>query len=278
MNIVEAVSPRRDAMAPSAGASGNARASRAVYGPSPGRVSPGIVTIESSTLRRAAIFRGLGPVDAAVLAGELRVLLRRAVQLVSGAAGDGGCLYIVLDGRVKLSQASSVGRQLLIGILGPGQEFGEISVLEKHIPVTATAIIDGTLAVLDRDRLLQAIANRPAIAKALLGALAGHQWRRATRLYTDVAFLDVSTRLARLLLELADRYGTNINWRIAVPHGLSQLELAQLVGGSRESVNRALASFATQGWKQVEAKCYDILPSIEPVPMTSTSTPRSNPG
>lgn len=75
----------------------------------------------------------------------------------------------------------------------------------------------------------------------------------------DLVFTDVPGRVAKQLLDLADRFGHKTDDGIRVHHDLTQEELAQLVGASRETVNKALADFAQRGWLRIEAKAVVIM-------------------
>lgn len=102
------------------------------------------------------------------------------------------------------------------------------------------------------------LTGRPEVSRALLGQLAS-RLRRANDVVSDLVFSDVPGRVAKQLLELADRFGEERDGRLVVRHELTQEELAQLVGASRETVNKALADFATRGWLRLEPRAVVIL-------------------
>ena len=106
---------------------------------------------------------------------------------------------------------------------------------------------------MDRDALRAWIAVRPEIADRLLRVLA-RRLRRTNSNLTDLIFIDVPGRVAKKLLGLAQRFGTREGGAMRVTHDLTQEELAQLVGASRETVNKALSDFAQRGWIQMEGK------------------------
>ena len=92
----------------------------------------------------------------------------------------------------------------------------------------------------------------------LLAALAA-RLRRTNEHLADLVFTDVPGRVAKALLDLANRFGRPVEEGIMVSHDLTQEELAQLVGASRETVNKALADFATRGWLKLEARAVLLL-------------------
>ncbi|MFD0890483.1 Crp/Fnr family transcriptional regulator, partial [Streptosporangium algeriense] len=98
----------------------------------------------------------------------------------------------------------------------------------------------------------------PEVALHLLRALA-QRLRRTNDVLADLVFTDVPGRVAKALLDLAERFGQRIDDGIRVHHDLTQEELAQLVGASRETVNKALADFAQRGWLRIEAKAVVIM-------------------
>ena len=100
--------------------------------------------------------------------------------------------------------------------------------------------------------------GRPGVAKALLAALA-QRLRRTNENLADLVFTDVPGRVAKALLDLSARFGRPVEEGVLVAHDLTQEELAQLVGASRETVNKALADFATRGWLRLEARAVLLL-------------------
>src|SRR5438067_11967796 len=174
-----------------------------------------------------------------------------------GDAGDR--LFVVLDGKVKISRASSDGRENLLTVLGPGEMFGELSLFDPGPRLsTATTITDSTLASLDHDDLRPVLLARPAVAVHLLRALA-QRLRRTNEAMADLVFSDVPGRVAKALLDLSDKFGEDEDQGIRVQHDLTQEELAQFVGASRETVNKALSEFANRGWLRIEGRSVVLL-------------------
>ena len=205
-------------------------------------------------LRRAPLFRALDDDGAAALqAGVTIVELARGERLFEEGA-SGNQLYVVLDGKIKLTRAAADGRENLLSVVGPGEMFGELSLFDPR-PRTASAIAvtDSRLGALAHDDLRNWLTGRPDVALHLLQALA-QRLRRANDVMADLVFTDVPGRVAKALLDLADRFGAVRDEGLQVNHDLTQEELAQLVGASRETVNKALADFAARGWLQLSAK------------------------
>ena len=205
-------------------------------------------------LSEAPLFEALSEEDSQALRAKVLVVrLDRGERLFSeGDKGDR--LYIILTGKIKLTKAAPDGRENLLSVHGPGEMFGELSLFDP-IPRTssATAITQAELAGLAHDDLRTFLATRPGVAMHLLQALA-QRLRRINEVKADLVFTDVPGRVAKALLDLSERFGVQTPDGMQVNHDLTQEELAQLVGASRETVNKALADFAARGWIQLAAK------------------------
>jgi CRP/FNR family transcriptional regulator, cyclic AMP receptor protein len=212
-----------------------------------------------AVLASVPLFAALDGDTAALLASALttRAVVRGHVVFEEGDTGDR--LFIVMDGKVKISRAASDGRENLLAVLGPGEMFGELSLFDPGPrTATATAITESTLASLDHDDLRPLLLAQPAVAAQLLRALA-QRLRRTNEAMADLVFSDVPGRVAKALLDLAEKFGDRESDGIRVRHDLTQEELAQLVGASRETVNKALSEFANRGWLRLEGRTVLLL-------------------
>jgi CRP/FNR family cyclic AMP-dependent transcriptional regulator len=205
-------------------------------------------------LSRSPLFEALDAEGASALRAEMhRVDIGRGERLF-GEGDIGDKLYVVLEGKIKLTRTAADGRENLLSVIGPGEMFGELSLFDPRPRTqTATALTDTRLAALDHQALRDRVTGRPDMALHLLRALA-QRLRRTNEVMTDLVFTDVPGRVAKALLDLADRFGVQRPDGLQVNHDLTQEELAQLVGASRETVNKALADFAGRGWIQLSAK------------------------
>lgn len=210
-------------------------------------------------LSNVPLFAALDPEGASALLAsmvELHVTKGDTV-FIEGDQGDG--LYVILDGKVKLGHTSTDGRESLLAVLGPGEMFGELSFFDPGSRAsTATALTDATLASLNRSSLRPWLTGRPEVAIALLQALAA-RLRRTNETMGDLVFSDVPGRVSKALLDLSEKFGQETTEGLLVAHDLTQEELAQLVGASRETVNKALADFASRGWIRIESRAVVIL-------------------
>jgi CRP-like cAMP-binding protein len=205
-------------------------------------------------LVRAGLFQGVEPSAVSVLTKQLQPVDFPRGHTVFAEGEPGDRLYIAISGKVKIGRRSPDGHENLLTIMGPSDMFGELSIFDPGPRTSSATTITEVRAVsMDRDALRGWIADRPEIAERLLRVLA-RRLRRTNDNLADMIFTDVPGRLAKQLLVLAQRFGAQEGDAMRVTHDLTQEEIAQLVGASRETVNKALADFAHRGWIRLEGK------------------------
>jgi CRP/FNR family transcriptional regulator, cyclic AMP receptor protein len=210
--------------------------------------------VDDDLLRRTPLFSGLDDEAADSLRSQLSETRLRRGETLFREGDSGDRLYVVLEGKIKLGRSSPDGRENLMAVLGPGQMFGELSLFDPGPrSLTATAVTDVTMKTLAHDELTGWLTGYPDVARGLLGQLAA-RLRRTNDVVADLVFSDVPGRVAKALLDLASRFGRKADDGLHVHHDLTQEELAQLVGASRETVNKALADFANRGWLRLEPR------------------------
>lgn len=210
-------------------------------------------------LASVPLFAALDAEAAAALSDAMttRTVPKGHVVFREGDIGDR--LFVVLDGKIKITRRAADGRENLLTVLGPGEMFGELSLFDPGArTATASAVTTARLASFDHDDLRPWLAGRPEVAAHLLRALA-QRLRRTNEAMADLVFSDVPGRVAKALLELADKFGDRDGEGVLVQHDLTQEELAQLVGASRETVNKALSEFASRGWIRLEGRAVVLL-------------------
>lgn len=213
----------------------------------------------NDALARAGIFQGVDPSAVQDLRTALEPVNfpRAHVIFAEGELGDR--LYIILSGKVKIGRKSPDGRENLLAVFGPSDMFGELSIFDPGPRTsTATTVTEVEAVTMDRIALREWITKRPEIAEQLLRVIA-RRLRRTNNMLADLIFTDVPGRVAKALLQLAHDFGTHEGGMLRVTHDLTQEEIAQLVGASRETVNKALADFAHRGWLRLEGKSVLIL-------------------
>ncbi|WP_066528739.1 CRP-like cAMP-activated global transcriptional regulator GlxR [Corynebacterium bouchesdurhonense] len=206
------------------------------------------------TLARAGIFQGVDPDAVSELIQDMETVTFPRGTTIFDEGEPGDRLYIIVDGKVKLARHAPDGRENLLSVMGPSDMFGELSIFDPG-PRTSSAVCvtEVTAATMDSTLLKQWIDQHPEISQQLLRVLA-RRLRRTNASLADLIFTDVPGRVAKTLLQLANRFGTQEGGALRVNHDLTQEEIAQLVGASRETVNKALATFAHRGWIRLEGK------------------------
>ncbi|HYY11597.1 MAG TPA: Crp/Fnr family transcriptional regulator [Kineosporiaceae bacterium] len=215
--------------------------------------------MDDDVVRQAPLFAALDDEAAEALRSTMtRVEVPRG-EAIFHEGDPGDRLYVIVEGKIKLGRASGDGRENLLAVLGPGEMFGELSLFDPGPRNAAgTAVADTVLLGVGSDDLDEWLRGRPEVARHLLRALA-RRLRRTNEALADLVFSDVPGRVAKALLDLSERFGRPTDDGLRVAHDLTQEELAQLVGASRETVNKALADFASRGWLRLEARAVVLL-------------------
>ena len=198
--------------------------------------------MNASVLRSVNLFADVPTSGLEVLATGLRRRRYARGQVIFTQGDPGNSLCIVEEGRVRIVVGSDDGKELVLRVLGAGDFFGELALLDGE-PRSADAVAQEAcqLLLLQRPDFLEFLEARPKVATTLLAALS-RKLRVTTQLTQDVAFLDVPARLARTVLSQA----TAEDGQTQVCR-LTQSELAGMVGATRESVNKWLGYYERQG-------------------------------
>lgn len=201
----------------------------------------------ADTLANSTLLRDLPSESLAQLAELARRRTYRAGQIICHEGDPGESLYILESGRVKVLSYAATGRETIFSILGPGECFGELSLIDGE-PRSATVETLETVQalVLRRDDFLRTIRANPPAADRLLAALAA-KVRQLSQTVTDLAFLDLEGRLAKKLLELAEHYGATADGAIQIELPINQEELAAMIGATRTTVNELLGRYEARG-------------------------------
>jgi len=206
------------------------------------RQKPRAVTARELRSLRSTFFDDLATEDLEALGGAMfqRQYPAGQILLLEGAASS--VLYVVQAGRLKLYKTSARGREQVLRLLRPGDMFNEVAVFDEGPnPASVQAIEDCTLYLLRRRDLMRFVVERPGIAMAITRTFA-RRLREALALVEDLAFRDVTSRLAKILLEGQDG---------GAPR-LTQELLAAMAGSRREVVGRALKALSQEGAVKLE--------------------------
>ncbi|HEY5784724.1 MAG TPA: Crp/Fnr family transcriptional regulator [Microlunatus sp.] len=211
------------------------------------------------TLQSSQVFGSLDPTVLGELAAVCVPRSFRRDQFLCYQGDPGDSLFVLVNGLVKITVASERGDEMVLATLGAGDVLGELSVIDPG-PRSASAVaVQSTSAlVINRSALLTAMQQSPALLDALLHTL-GAMVRRLTEQATDLVFLDLAGRIAKLLVQRAERQSDDPSRRLAVDLHLTQTELAQMVGASRPAVNRVLQGLVARGVIKVDGRTIEIV-------------------
>lgn len=223
------------------------------------QASPVTTKDNAALLANSALFVDLAP-------KALEFLAERAIRLdlerghtIFHQRDEGDTLYVIADGLVKVWVSSGEGGEMVLATLRSPDAFGELSAVDgRPRSASATTLEPTTLVAVDRATLLDAVHHHPGVADGMLSALGGLA-RRITEQTSDLVFLDLAGRLAKTLATLADRDGTVEGDTVVLELPLTQTELAEMVGGSRQSVNQSLRMFQTRGFLELRGREVVIL-------------------
>ena len=212
------------------------------------------MTPEESIVRKAPLFTALEESAALSLHASMDSVKISKGSILFAEGDEGDHLYVIVEGKIKLGTSSGDGRENLLSILGPGEMFGELSLFDPNPRTsTATAVTDAKLLSLGQTKLIPWLTENPRVSLNLLASLA-QRLRRTNEAVGDLVFSDVPGRVAKALIDLGERFGKQTDEGLLVNHDLTQEELAQLVGASRETVNKALADFAGRNWLKLDGR------------------------
>ncbi len=211
------------------------------------------MTAELTGVLRQTDFMGALPdADLSAIAATARLRTFRRGQVVFSAGDPGDTLIVVVSGRVKVVVRSADGAELTLTVIPPHGVFGELSVADSG-PRSADAetLEESRLLLIPRETIQQVCAHQPVLAQALTGALAA-TLRRLTEAASDLVFLDLPRRVAKVLL--GQPRGADGRIRST----MRQEELAHQAGSTRQSVNAALRGFERRGWVQLHDRAVTV--------------------
>ena len=213
----------------------------------------------SQALITVPFFTGLQQGDIDELARRLVIRRFGPGQVIFHHGDPGGLLYIISRGKVKISHSTPDGQEALLAILGAGDFFGELALLDNS-PRSATAeSIEATETLtLHREDFRRYLSNNPNFAMHVLQTMAKHI-RRLNSQLSDIFFLDLPGRLARTLLRLADEHGREIEEGTLIDLTLTQTDLAEMIGATRVSINKTLGRFRRAGWVKTRGRRFIIV-------------------
>ena len=211
-----------------------------------------MTTDVTGILRQTSLLSSVPPRDLEAVAAAARLRAFRRGQVVFTTGDPGDTLVVVVSGRVKVVVRSADGAELTLTIAGPGASFGELSIADGGPRSADAETLEAChLLLIPRETIQDICARQPSAAQALTRLVAA-ALRRLTEAASDLIFLDLPRRVAKVLLS-QPRGEDGI---IQLP--LRQEELAHQVGGTRQSVNAALRGFERRGWIDVRDRTITV--------------------
>ena len=228
----------------------------------------GVVGPEEAALKEArrllgncVLFSGLSTDERTTIVARARIRTFAAGQTVFAMGSPGDQMMALLSGTVRISVPSAEGKELLLTIIQPGEVFGELAVLDgKERSADAIAESACTLAMLSRADILSFFERNPSAWPKLVEVLC-QRLRRTDQVFAEVALLQLPVRLARTMLRLLDSQSCSAPAKRATIR-FSQRELANMVGGTRESVNRCLHNWQRSGIVQISEGSINVINQV----------------
>lgn len=196
------------------------------------------------------LFSGLNSQQLAILNDITHVNDYSAGEILFLEGEPADAFYAILEGEIKIIKVTAEGKEIILEKMGKGDFFGEMGILEEKNR-SATALINkkSKLLVLEKDNFVGFIKDNPEIALKIIIELS-HRLRQANQEIEGLAFMDVETRLKRLLLRLAKKCKTN--GLMEIEREITHQEMAKYIGSSRETVTRLINKLETEGLLKIE--------------------------
>lgn len=214
----------------------------------------------ATALKKVPFFASLSQEEITTLADKLVPRRFNTSQIIFHLGDPGGLLYIIISGKIKISHSTAEGQEAVLAILGAGDFFGELALLDDGPrSATAEAIEPTETMTLHREEFIRFLNHNPAFAYHVMNTLA-RRIRNLNDQISDIFFLDLNGRLARALLNLAEQHGRPTSGGgILIDMPLTQTDLAEMTGATRVSINKTLGRFRRAKWVETEGRHLTIL-------------------
>jgi len=210
-------------------------------------------------IKQIPIFKTLSDSDLNDLVGSLRLKPLKQGQTLFWKGDEGTALYIVKKGTIKIVLPSAEGDEIIVTMFSEGDFFGEMSLLDgEPRSADAVAIEPSEVFILSRNNFLSFLQSNVNAIESILSLLS-KRLRKTDGMLEDTCFLNISARLAKKLTELAESHGRTKGSQVLIDLSLTQKELGDMVGATRESVNKELKALREQGLIITEESKIQIL-------------------
>ncbi len=213
---------------------------------------------QATQLAAFPLFSSLTDLDLKKVASKTFSKTYQPGQIIFLKDDPGVTLHLVVSGMVKICLPSESGTEIALSLIRPGDFFGELALLDGQRRSTSAVAVERTEnLVLHRDDFLRLMQSHTEVTWLLLVAL-GARLRQANAMIANCLFSDVSSRLARKLLELAQEFGRKGPDGLKIDLMLTQGDIGSMIGASREAVNRALGSLIINGSIKIDGHTLTI--------------------
>ena len=226
-------------------------------------VSPVTLSEKLKLLAKIELFSDFSVKQLEAVSSVARMKSLRRRQELFHKGDEGGDVYVIANGKLKALTTSIEGDDVVFSILGPGEVFGEVALLgATPRTATVTALEDCRLLVIDRREFMSFLSTNSEISLRLLAVLAT-RLRRVSELVEDTLFLNLPLRLAKKVLSLSRIYGEKTPDGIRIDLKLSQEEWGDLVGTTRESINKQVRKWSDAGIVRLDDGYLVVLNTVE---------------
>jgi CRP-like cAMP-binding protein len=214
----------------------------------------------SELLEQIPLFGSLGKEAIGRLAESVRIKSLEQGQVLFNKGDEGSSMYIINEGAIKIVLPSSVGEEIIVALLGKNDFFGAMAMLDgEPRSADAVAVNDASVLTIGRSDFLSILQEDRQALKTILCDLS-KMIRRTDDFLEDICFFNISTRLAKKLIDLSDTVGVRTGEdHILIDLSLTQKELGDMVGATRESVNKELKVLRQNGMIDVKGNKITII-------------------
>ena len=199
--------------------------------------------IETASLRSIPLFREFEDAQLQQIGQTAALRTYHKHEFIVREGDPGGTFYIILDGSVAVTRIASDGRETILSILKANDFFGEMSLFDSSLrSASIKTLSDVKVGVIDEKAFLDVLERSPKIARYLVTALS-QRLRAANQLIAATTSQDIRARLASLLLNLSQSFGEKVDNGVKITLRLTNQEMANMIGTTRETVNRTLNRF-----------------------------------
>jgi len=199
--------------------------------------------VETASLRNVPLFRDFEDPQLQQIGQTATLRSYHKHEFIVREGDPGGTFYVILEGSVAVTRIASDGRETILSILKANDFFGEMSLFDSSLrSASIKTLSDVKVGVIDEKAFLDVLERSPKIARYLVTALS-QRLRAANQLIAATTSQDIRARLASLLLNLSQSFGEKVENGVKISLRLTNQEMANMIGTTRETVNRTLNRF-----------------------------------